>query len=77
MGEMQIGGWPSSFYFFALVGLIWSPFYFYNVYGSPDEHPTITPEEKLIISKGLSPLFYFMLFFYFILCYFIINKFYF
>jgi hypothetical protein len=51
--DFQIGGWPSAFYFFGLIGLFWSPFYFWNVYGSPDDHPTITLEEKHFILKGL------------------------
>jgi hypothetical protein len=50
---IQLGGWPSAFYFFSFIGLVWTPFYFYNVYGSPEEHPTISLEERQLIRKGL------------------------
>ena len=53
INNFQIGGWPSAFYFFGVIGLCWTPFYFWNVYGSPEEHPTITLEEKHLILKGL------------------------
>lgn len=52
-GNLQIGGWPSAFYFFGIIGLLWTPFYFWNVYGSPEEHPSISLEEKHLIAKGL------------------------
>lgn len=53
LGGIQIGAWPSVFYLFGLIGILWTPFYFINVYGSPDEHPSITAEEKQLITKGL------------------------
>jgi hypothetical protein len=53
LSSIQIGGWPSAFYFFSVVGLLWTPFYFYNVYGSPEDHPSITFEERQLIRKGL------------------------
>lgn len=49
---MQFGGWPLSFYAFAFLGFAWFPFFAFNVFASPEEHPTITPEEILIIKKG-------------------------
>lgn len=52
IGDLSIGGWPSAFYFFGMIGLLWTPFYYWNVYGSPQEHPTISIEERQLIAKG-------------------------
>jgi MFS family permease len=54
IGGMQFGGWPLAFYSFAFLGFLWLPLYLFNVYGSPDEHPYITPEEIALIKKGKS-----------------------
>jgi MFS family permease len=49
---IQIGGWPSAFYVFGIIGMVWTPFYAFAVYSSPDLHPHITPEEIDIIRNG-------------------------
>lgn len=53
IGTMQFGGWPLAFYAFSFLGFIWFPFFAFNVFASPEEHPSITPEEILIIKKGI------------------------
>lgn len=52
IGDMQFGGWPLAFYVFAFLGFAWFPFFAFNVYASPEEDPSITPEEILLIKKG-------------------------
>lgn len=56
LAGMQIGGWPLAFYVFSIVAFLWFPFFLFNVYGSPEEHPTISREEIALIRKGLSLL---------------------
>lgn len=46
------GGWPSVFYVFGIVGVVWFPFWAYLAHESPDRHPKITKEELLLIKKG-------------------------
>jgi hypothetical protein len=46
------GGWPSVFYVFGLVGLLWFPLWAYLAYESPEKHPSITKDELLLIRKG-------------------------
>jgi hypothetical protein len=47
----QVGGWPLPFYLFGLIGICWTPFFLATVYSSPEEHPTITKEEILLIKR--------------------------
>ena len=44
-------GWPYTFYFMGLVGIIVSLIWLIIVY-SPDRHPRITPEELVYIERG-------------------------
>src|SRR6516165_2258916 len=44
-------GWPYTFYFMGLVGIIVSLIWLIIVY-SPDRHPRITPEELAYIERG-------------------------
>lgn len=46
-------GWPSVFYVFGMYGLVWSFFWFKFAYDTPDEHPTISHEEKLYIKSEI------------------------
>lgn len=46
------GGWPSIFYCFGLLGLLWWPIWTYCAHESPARHPTITREEVHLINKG-------------------------
>jgi MFS family permease len=54
VGNLQFGGWPLAFYLFSFLAFAWFPFYAFNVFGSPEEDPYITPEEILLIRKGPS-----------------------
>ena len=47
-----LGGWPSVFYVFGSLGLLWSIAWFFLVFDHPDTHPRISPEEKIYILKN-------------------------
>lgn len=49
-----LGGWPSVFYVFGVLGCVWFVFWLYLVYDSPEEHPRITQEEYdyILINQG-------------------------
>lgn len=47
------GGWPSIFYVFGLVGVIWSVFFIWLVHEDPSVHPTIDEKEKKYIMTSL------------------------
>lgn len=51
------GGWPSIFYVFGIMGLMWFPLWIYAAHESPSEHPTISKEEIAFINKGGGYLF--------------------
>eukprot|EP00795_Rhopilema_esculentum_P016422 gene16422-7830_t len=46
--------WPAVFYFFGLVAVIWSVFWFWMATDSPFDHPTITDKELAYIKQELS-----------------------
>lgn len=46
--------WEAIFYFFGIGGLVWTLFWFLNVYESPSHHETIDNDEKLYIESSLS-----------------------
>jgi ACS family sodium-dependent inorganic phosphate cotransporter-like MFS transporter 5 len=48
-----IGGWPSAFWVFGLVGLVWFPAYAVLAYERPEDHPRINPKELSYIRQGL------------------------
>ncbi|XP_071515895.1 sialin-like isoform X3 [Panulirus ornatus] len=41
-----LGGWPSAFYVFGGLGILWSVAWFTLVFDHPDVHPRISQEEK-------------------------------
>lgn len=47
------GGWPSIFYIFGLVGVIWSVAFLYYIHEDPTVHPTIEEKEKKYIMSSL------------------------
>lgn len=47
------GGWPSIFYVFGLVGVIWSVAFLMFVYEDPSSHPRIDEKEKKYIISSL------------------------
>lgn len=48
-----MGGWPLSFYIFGSLGIVWSFFWWYFVFDSPQTHPRISREERIFIEKSL------------------------
>lgn len=47
-----LGGWPSAFYVFGGVGVLWSVAWFLLVFDHPDVHPRISQEEKHYIVQN-------------------------
>lgn len=47
------GGWPSIFYVFGLIGVIWSVTFIIFVYEDPSSHPRIDEKEKKYIINSL------------------------
>lgn len=47
------GGWPSIFYVFGFVGVIWSVAFLIFVYEEPTSHPHIDEKEKKYIVSAL------------------------
>ena len=47
------GGWPSVFYVFGSLGVVWFIFWAALIHESPDVHPRITPEEKKHIQDSI------------------------
>lgn len=47
------GGWPSIFYVFGMVGVIWSIAFIWLVYEDPSSHPRIEEKEKKYIISSL------------------------
>lgn len=45
-------GWPSIFYLFGAVGLVWSSFWVFRIYEQPSVHPHISKEELQLIQSG-------------------------
>ena len=47
-----MGGWPSIFYLFGAVGILWYPYWVYMAYEKPEDHPYMSEEEKAYIKLG-------------------------
>ncbi|KAJ3656129.1 hypothetical protein Zmor_015227 [Zophobas morio] len=43
--------WPSVFYITGAISLVWTAFWFYLVYDSPEKHPRISSEEKATVTR--------------------------
>ncbi|KAL7743888.1 hypothetical protein ACLKA6_003115 [Drosophila palustris] len=48
-----LGGWPSAFYIFGLLGIVWFGAWMYLVYDRPSEHPRISWKERTYIERAL------------------------
>jgi len=48
-----LGGWPSVFYLFGTLGVIWCLFWFRFAYSSPEDHPRISKEELSFIRANI------------------------
>ncbi|GBO04148.1 Sialin, partial [Araneus ventricosus] len=45
-------GWPSVFYIFGILGIIWTLFWLFLVYETPELHPCITEKEIEHVRRG-------------------------
>jgi len=52
VGGVDIGSWPSVFYVFGSVGILWVPFWLFWAFESPEKHPNISKEELTLIRRG-------------------------
>ncbi|XP_017034979.1 sialin [Drosophila kikkawai] len=48
-----LGGWPSAFYIFGLLGILWFGCWMYLVYDKPADHPRISCAEREYIEGSL------------------------
>ncbi len=48
-------GWPSVFYWFGALGLVYAVFWFTRVFETPDEHPDISDEERALLASNQPP----------------------
>ncbi|KAH8357456.1 hypothetical protein KR084_006258 [Drosophila pseudotakahashii] len=48
-----LGGWPSAFYIFGLLGILWFVAWMYLVYDKPSDHPRISLSEREYIERSL------------------------
>lgn len=47
------GGWPSIFYVFGIVGVVWSIAFILCIYEDPSTHPRIKEKERKYIISSL------------------------
>ncbi|KAB7495830.1 putative inorganic phosphate cotransporter [Armadillidium nasatum] len=55
-GSEYLGGWPSVFYLFGSLGLLWGVFWFILITENPASHPRISDQELKYIIKGCPPI---------------------
>ncbi|XP_025995967.2 putative inorganic phosphate cotransporter isoform X2 [Solenopsis invicta] len=53
LAAWDFGGWPSIFYVFGIIGTIWCIAFLIWVYEDPEQHPSITEDEKKLILSSL------------------------
>lgn len=47
----MLGGWPSAYYLFGGLGVIWFALWSLLIFENPDQHPRITKKELDYITK--------------------------
>jgi MFS family permease len=47
------GGWPSVFYLFGSLGVLWFIFWIFLFYNNPQSHPFISEEERIFLEKNI------------------------
>ena len=45
-------GWPSVFYGFGLLGIVYALYWFSNVYETPEDHPHVTEAEHVLLASN-------------------------
>ena len=48
-----LGGWPSAFYVFGILGILWSIAWFILIRDNPADNPWISKQELQYIQDGL------------------------
>lgn len=54
--QYTAGGWPSVFYVFGAVGVLWFILWLLIFYNDPQSHPFISDEEKMFLQKSIGGL---------------------
>lgn len=54
VGGVDIGHWPSVFYLFGLLGIVWFPIWAFSAHETPESHPFISSDELQLIHKSKS-----------------------
>ncbi|XP_070568588.1 vesicular glutamate transporter 2.1-like isoform X2 [Ptychodera flava] len=49
----DFAGWPSVFYVYGVLGILWSMSWFFFIYETPATHPTITEAERIYIEESI------------------------
>lgn len=52
-GLLAEHSWPSIFYVFGLIGVVWSLAFLFSIYEDPKSHPKMAESEKKYINKAL------------------------
>jgi MFS family permease len=47
-----LGGWPATFYVFGALGVLWCIWWHFTVYSHPEQHPTMSQAELVLIKAG-------------------------
>jgi sugar phosphate permease len=47
---VDIGGWIAVFWVFGVLGIMWTPLWLLSVHETPQEHPSITDDELLMLT---------------------------
>lgn len=54
--QYTAGGWPSVFYVFGALGVLWFIVWVLIFYNDPQSHPFISDEEKMFLQKSIGGL---------------------
>jgi sugar phosphate permease len=46
-------GWECTFYVWGTCGVVWSMFWFFLVYDTPNDHPRISDDEKTFVNSNV------------------------
>ena len=54
--QYSAGGWPSVFYVFGSLGVLWFIVWVFIFYNDPQSHPFISDEERMFLEKNIGGL---------------------
>ena len=49
---VETSGWPTAFYLFGVLGLIWATYWFRVAQDEPNDHPHISEDEKKLLAQS-------------------------